>query len=170
MSESAVSSSILERLRDVPMLAGLADDELTALATAMRFRTVRAGETLVTEGAVGDEMYTLVRGQVRVSKHTLDNDEYTVVVQDELGTPIFGELALLDEERRSASIVAVRDCELLVLSRVAFEQFGNAQPRAGLIIMRHLAKGLSGNLRRANEDALLLFEALVNEVRSKTAV
>jgi CRP/FNR family cyclic AMP-dependent transcriptional regulator len=170
MSERNPPSNLLQRLRSVPILAVLADAELAALTALMTQRRANAGETLVAEGEVGDEMLILLQGQVRLTKRTLDDESYTVALHDEGETPIFGEQALLDSDRRAATIEATRACELLVLTRERFERFGDEHPRAGLLLMRQLGRRVSDHLRRANEDTVLLFQALVNEVRSRTAV
>jgi CRP-like cAMP-binding protein len=81
----------------------------------------------------------------------------------------FGELALLDDDRRSATIMARKDCEVLALKREDFERFGDARPDIALIITRGLARLVTRNLRNSNEDVVLLFNALVNEVRSQQA-
>ena len=167
MSRSKVSAKLLKRLRTIPIFEHVQGDELSDVAALMTQRSVPSGYTLVTEGEAGDEMFILLEGRVRISKMTLDQDRYTVAVLDSETTPFFGELALLDQDRRSATIETVEDSELLVLSREDFDRFGDEHPRVGLAIVRALARRVSEHLRHANEDALLLFEALVGEVRSK---
>ncbi len=76
----------------------------------------------------------------------------------------FGELALLDREVRSASVLAETDCEFLVINREDFNQLGEEDPRLGLLVTRAIAKELSKRLRKANQDMVLLFEALVEQV------
>jgi CRP/FNR family transcriptional regulator, cyclic AMP receptor protein len=170
MSASEPTEDIVARLRAVPVFQTLSAEQLASLAAQMATHRLRAGETLVAEGETGDEMFVLLRGRVRIAKRTLDDEQYTVAELGEQDRPFFGELALLDADRRSATIVAVQDSDLLALTRESYERFGNEHPQAGLAMARELAKLVSGHLRRANEDALLLFEALVNEVRSKTSL
>ena len=79
----------------------------------------------------------------------------------------FGELALMDADRRSATIKTIEDCNVLVMSRDNFEELGNRHPDIGLAIMRELAKILSRRFRDTNSDVILLFEALVQEVQSE---
>jgi len=169
MSEAAISKAILARLQTLPIFHTLTPEQTGAVAALMSRRKVHAGATLVSEGELGDEMFILLQGQVRITKTTLDDERYTVAEISEAETPCFGELALLDEDKRSATIEVTQESELLALRRADFEQFGMEHPAAGLLITRELARRVCGYLRRSNRDTLLLFEALVDEVRSKSA-
>lgn len=169
MNEAPAAPPLLDILRDIRVFEDFAGDaeQLAAIAALMTPRQVAAGTTFVHEGEQGDAMFILLRGAVRITKRTLDNEQYTVAEVRGEEHAFFGELALLDAERRSATITAIEDCDLMVLRRESFENFGNAHPRPALLIMRRLAKLVSGRLRSTNDDVVLLFEALVNEVRSR---
>ena len=80
---------------------------------------------------------------------------------------MFGELSLLDRVLRSATVVAEADCTLLAIERERFQEFGDRHPRAGLVVTRRLAERLAARLRRANEDIVTLFTALVHEVERR---
>ncbi|MEE8436639.1 MAG: hypothetical protein V3S64_17765 [bacterium] len=54
-----------------------------------------------------------------------------------------------------------------MLKRAEFERFGNEYPDEGIGIIRYLARKMSQELRQSNENSILLFEALVDEVRAK---
>jgi CRP-like cAMP-binding protein len=122
----------------------------------------RAGDIVLEEGSEGDTMLVIVNGRVRVEKKTLHRDSYTVSFL-ETGN-FFGELALLDRDRRSATCVAESDCEFVVIHRSDFVAFGDRHAAAGLAITRRIASRLAERLLRANEDILSLFTALVQEV------
>ena len=161
--------SVLDTLRAIPFFAPVHEDEeaLMALATRMTLRRVTAGAEVVKEGEHGDELFILFRGEVAVFRRTLDDEEYTVALLGAHDQAFFGELALLDQEKRSATIRATQDSEMLVLKRGEFESLGNEFPDAGLAITRSLSRILSGRLRQANDDVILLFEALVKEIRGE---
>ena len=126
---------------------------------------VRAGEVIIREGEEGDCLFVLVEGRVRTEKRTPAGDSWTVRFHERGG--VFGELSLLDRVLRSATVVAEADCTLLVIERERFHEFGDRHPGAGLLVTRRLAERLAARLRRANEDIVTLFTALVNEVERK---
>ena len=74
---------------------------------------------------------------------------------------------MLDREQRSASVVAETQCELLVIDRGSFVAFGNRYPETGLAVTRRIVRNLAERLRRANEDTVTLFTALVHELEEK---
>ena len=140
---------------------------LDDLAAAFEMHRFSAGEVVLREGHEGDTMYVIKKGRVRIEKHTPAQDSYTVTFLDESGTSFFGELALLDRDQRSATVVAETDCEFLVINRERFFAFGDRHPRAGLVITRKIARNLAERLRRANKDIITLFTALVHEVEER---
>ena len=159
-------TSVIERLRRIPLFEGVKDDEgrLTDLAGIVSLRQCKAGDRVITEGEQGDELYVLNKGTVNVLKRTLDNDVYTIVTLSDEEDVFFGELALLDEELRSASVSADTDCEFFVIKRNDFTHLGEKDPKLGLLVTRAIGKALSKRLRKTNEDLITLFEALVGEV------
>ncbi len=164
-----MENEVLEKLRSIPLFQAFhaQDDKLSAIAALMTTRRIPSGGILVAEGETGDELFILGKGEVEISRRTLDNEQYTVAILTDEDNAFFGELALLDEDKRSATISALRDCEVLTLKRDDFERFGNTHPEIALVIMRELAKLVCRRIRNTNEDVILLFEALVNEVRIK---
>lgn len=161
---------IVETLKRVPLFQAFREkeDDLALLAAVMTTRTVRSGSLVVEEGQIGEELFILQRGEVEITKTTLQDEQYTVAVLGDEAHPFFGELALVDADKRSATIRALKPCEVLVLKRKDFEKLGNDHPHLGLSIMRNLAKIISRRFRDTNDDVVLLFEALVKEVSQKT--
>ncbi|MDH4246999.1 MAG: cyclic nucleotide-binding domain-containing protein [Deltaproteobacteria bacterium] len=164
-----MAPGVLDTLRTVPFFEPVHSDEeaLMALATRMTLRRVPTGTEVLKEGEAGDEVFILFRGEVAVLRRTLDAEEYTVALLRAQDQPFFGELALLDEDKRSATIRATQDSEMLVLRRADFESLGDDLPDVGLAITRSLSRILSRRLRQTNDDVLLLFEALVKEIRGE---
>lgn len=150
-----------------PLFEGLEQSALAELSEICRDRVAPPGSVVISEGTSGDVMYLIRSGRVRVEKRTPYNDTYTVSFLGREAGEFFGELALLDREQRSASVVAETECELLVIDRASFEAFGDRHPGAGLVITRRIARNLADRLRRANEDIVTLFTALVHELEEK---
>jgi CRP/FNR family transcriptional regulator, cyclic AMP receptor protein len=150
-------------LRASPLFTALSGQPaLAELAAACELRRAGAGEVVVGEATEGDTMYVITRGRVRVEKRTRYHDTYTVTF---LGPgDFFGEVALLNRDRRSATCVAETESEFVVISRERFLAFGDRHPEAGLAVTRKIAGHLADRLLKANEDIITLFSALVEEV------
>lgn len=157
----------VECLRTSPLFQGLDESALAELSSICQERAAAPGSVVISEGTSGDAMYLIRSGRVRVEKRTPYNDTYTVTFLGHDTGGFFGELALLDREQRSASVVAETQCELLVIDRGSFVAFGNRSPEAGLVITRRIARNLADRLRRANEDTVTLFTALVHELEER---
>ena len=152
-------------LAGCPLFAGLEPDALDHLAEVSSLREVGQGETVIHEGEEGDSLFVIVDGRVRTEKRTPAGDSWTVRFHD-TGS-VFGELSLLDRVLRSATVVAEAKSTFVVIARDRFQAFGDRHPGAGLLVTRRLAERLAARLRRANDDVVTLFSALVNEVERK---
>jgi CRP/FNR family cyclic AMP-dependent transcriptional regulator len=101
---------------------------------------------------------------VRIMKKTLQDEDYTVVILHDHMHIYFGEIALVDNDKRSATVIAETDCELIKLTRKDFLAMAEADPLLGYRIISQIARKISGSLRKMNSDVITLFEALVTEV------
>ena len=159
---SAASRAALDTC---PLFEGLPEEALDELSAGASLRSVRAGETIIREGEEGESLFVIAEGRARTEKRTPSGDPWTVRFYEEGG--VFGELSLLDRVRRSATVVAETEGTLVEIERDRFIDFGDRHPAAGLAVTRRLAERLASSLRRANEDVVTLFSALVNEVERR---
>ena len=114
-------------------------------------RDVAAGETIYREGDVADSMCFLLSGSVSVLL-TIDGNSRTRRLAT-LGPGVaFGEMALLDEGRRSAHVVADRDSVVVELPIAAFGQLGTREPHLARTLYANLARNLSHRVRSANSQ------------------
>ena len=122
-------------------------------------RKVVANETLFAEGERGLEVYLILKGSVRVVGNVdLDGQRTVHPGFSELGEgQVFGELPLFDGEPRSATVVALTDCELAVLDGERLMAFLDAHPDLGYPIFKELILLLVGRLRQANRRIFSLF-------------
>ena len=128
-------------------------------------RRYPAKSTLIHAGDACDTLYYIIKGSVSV---LIEDDDGREIIVAYLNTgDFFGELGLLDSDRRSATVTAETDCEVIVIERDRFLQFGDANPIAGLSVTRRIASNLASRLRRANDDVITLFAALVHEVEER---
>lgn len=100
-------------------------------------RKFPARQVIFYQGDPGREMYVVASGRLRISTISEDGKELSFFILQE--SDIFGELALLDGERRSVTVTTISPCELLVLSQRDFQQLLRNHQRIGLRLLSMLA-------------------------------
>lgn len=109
-----------EFLKSVPILKGMEAYELSSMCDALQTVTYKKDETIVKQGNSGDMFFILEEGECIVNKVYVPNTPPQEVLQYKAGD-YFGELSLLTNEPRAASVIATSDCRLLTLSRKTFK-------------------------------------------------
>jgi len=135
-----------ELLRTVPIFSELTDGDITSLSRLTNRRRYPKDTVVFFENEEGDFFFTIVEGRIKV---TILGDDGREIILSVLGPgDFFGEMALLDNEPRSATAIAVEDSELLSLHRTDFQSVlsDNRSITAALI------KILTARLRRANHQ------------------
>ncbi len=163
-----MSEEITRRLKDFALFKDIAadDQKMRKVADILDQRHIRAGEYIMKQGDEGEELFILISGAVRVCKNTKQNEEYTIADLRSEYQIFFGEMALMDSDVRSASIKVLEDCDVLIMDKDSFTKLGDEHPEIALPITRVIVKRICGNLRNVNNDVILLFDALVNEIQS----
>ncbi len=128
----------------VPLFEGLTPADRSALSRAATVRSYRRGERIVTQGQSGDSFFVLVKGRVAVS--ILSPEGREVVLSTLSAGDYFGEMALLDDAPRSATVTAAERSELAVLTRDAFFDL----LKGNFVLIRALLATFSRRLRHAN--------------------
>jgi CRP-like cAMP-binding protein len=144
-------ADVAEFLRDVRIFQAFSEADRTAVAAALRERTVKKGQILLREGDAGEEMYLVRRGSVVVSKAVTGPVEQVLA---RMGPgDFFGEMSLFDREPRSATIQAEpeADVSLLVLDRTALETLIEADPRAAASFFHALVQVFIERLRNSTD-------------------
>jgi CRP/FNR family transcriptional regulator, cyclic AMP receptor protein len=109
--------------------------ELRARAGTRRFR---AGQALMHEGQVGEELMILIAGRVKVTCTTAEGKE--IVLAFRQPGDLLGELAVLDDRPRSSAVVALEPGEALVLSASEFRAAVRSHPQIALELLRMLSR------------------------------
>jgi CRP-like cAMP-binding protein len=142
------SSELSQVLRGAMLFASLSDTEIEAVAAICRERKLTRGEVLAEQGAPGDEFFVVTQGFLEIS---VAGGESASQVLVNLGRgQIIGEMALLDQGPRSATVRAVSEATVQVIRRVDFEALCDQNTRIGYIVMRDIAADLSFKLRHRN--------------------
>lgn len=133
-------------LQGVPLFSGLDRDAVRALEKLVEVRDVEGGAMMAVRGESADSLFVLVSGKVKV---VLDSEDGREVILSIFRSPgdFFGEMSLLDDAPRSASLVAMEPSRLLLLSRGDFRRHLDASPRTAQRVLTEVAR----RLRRADE-------------------
>ena len=128
-------------LRRVPLFEGLAPEDLQRIAVTCNERSYRAGATLVREGDPGSELFVLMSGMVRVVREQADGTERPIRTY-EAGDHI-GELAVLRDRPRAASVIAEGDIRVLVIDGENLKAILRERPEAAMAMLATLAERIS---------------------------
>jgi CRP-like cAMP-binding protein len=136
----------------------LTNPELQALGIAER-RRVDTGDAIIVEGAEDRRVYLLETGVARVFERVeIDDAKHIQPGLCDLGPgEIFGELSLFESGPRSASVVAVGPCELLVFDAERLSAHFDANPDQGYVVLKGLFSVLNQRLRQADKRVGALF-------------
>ena len=126
-------------LRNVPLLAGLPDDQLEQLVGRVRRVRVPAGSWVMRQGETAHSMYIISTGQLEA----VDVGPPESVIRLMRRGEVIGELALLGQAARTASVRARRDAELLELERESFDELIRSQPGFALGLTHALGERLA---------------------------
>jgi CRP-like cAMP-binding protein len=127
---AAFESAILSGLRQVDFLRDLRDEELRLLVPGVIVQRFGTGESIVREGDDGDSLFIIREGTVEVLAGASDGKQ--VHIRDLAPPAFFGEMALMTGEKRTATICAKSDVELLELNRDSFGELFKNHPETAV--------------------------------------
>src|ERR1043166_4978933 len=129
-----------EVLKSVPLLRRVPEADLRALAPLVRERSHPRGSVILSEGDPGEALFLIRSGQVKVTVVAEDGRE---VILSVLGPGnFFGEMALVDDEPRSAHVIAMEDSTLLQLRREDFRARLRSAPELAISLLCELSRRL----------------------------
>ncbi len=144
MTVAAEEHLTLEALRTVPLFASLSDGAATELRNLLKVRALPAGKLLFRKGDLGDAMYLIEGGSVRIYIIDEDGDEVTLAELEQ--GDFFGEMALVDGKPRTAFAAVTTDASLAELTREDFLAFVRRNPEVALAMV----SAISERLRRTD--------------------
>lgn len=142
--------NVVDVLRRSELCHGLNDEELHLLAGIFHSKQFQAKAVILEEGEPSNDLYIIGRGRVKVvmsSSASPGNKEKIATLRD---NEIYGEFALIDGSTRSASVIAEEDSFCLYADYLDFHRFLEEHEHIGFIIMKNLARILTGKLRKVN--------------------
>jgi CRP/FNR family transcriptional regulator, cyclic AMP receptor protein len=130
-----MGTSPADALRRVPIFAGLSEQDLEGLARRMKERRFSEGSVVTTEGAGAAGFFVIVEGNANV---TVAGEERATLGPGDY----FGEIALIDEGTRSATITAATDLDCYGLTAWEFRPFVEEHPQVAWALLQTLARRL----------------------------
>jgi PPM family protein phosphatase len=149
-SEEFEASTKLDVLRRIPLFAHLTYKEQAAVLAVAELRTYAIGEEIVVEGEPGGDLYLLLRGRVSVYKG--DAPVATLITGSH-----FGEMGLVDDARRSATVRALAPTRVMIIRKTDLINLMRREPVLAVKLLWAFAQALSQRLRQTNAE---LSEAL----------
>jgi len=149
-ASTSVSTSVL---KSVPMFSAFREDQLRALVPVVVRRGVPRGTVLMREGDQVDVLYIVVSGRLKVMMGEADGKEMILGI---IGPgEIFGEMGLIDDGPRSATVIAIEPCELLSVTKRAFKQCLTENVEVALAVLRVVVRRLRQADRKIGSLAML---------------
>lgn len=140
-------------LKAVPLFSSFPEEQLRMLATVVTRKSVPRSTTVMSSGDPTDALYIILSGRLKVMMSDAEGKE---VILSILGSgEFFGEMGLIDDAPRSASVVAIEPCELLVIAKRDFKKCLAENFDMAMAVMRGLVRRLREADRKIGSLALL---------------
>jgi len=140
-------------LKAVPFFTRLNDRELDVVRSVATEKTYPKNAVVLTEGEMGDSLYMIQSGKVKVFIGDEDGREIILKI---LGPgDFFGEMSMIDKQPRSASVTTIEASMFLVLAHAGFERCVEEAPRIGTMVMQILAQRVREADRKIGTLALM---------------
>jgi CRP/FNR family transcriptional regulator, cyclic AMP receptor protein len=150
MAQFALNPNIL---KNVPLFSSFTDQQLAMLLPAVQHRRFPRGAYIIRAGEETDALYIILAGRAKV---LIPDDDGNEVILSVIGpNEFFGEMGLLDDQPRSASVETLEACEMLRISRGAFLNCLRNNFDAAMLIIRNLVKRLREADRKIESLALI---------------
>ena len=147
---TTVSTAVLKA---VPLFASFPEDQLRTLTTMVTRRSAPRSTTIMAGGDATDSLYIVLSGRLKVMMSDSDGKE---VILSILGPgEFFGEMGLIDDEPRSATVVTIEPCELLSIAKRDFKKCLAENFEMAMAVMRGLVRRLREADRKIGSLALL---------------
>jgi CRP-like cAMP-binding protein len=140
----------LTAMKNSSLFEGLSDAEIDSIEPLLEEKRIEEGKTVFVENMVGESLYLIEQGTIKISKMLAEGDEKILVI---LGPDdFFGEMAILEGTPRSATARVAEDACLLSLQRKDFEAFCDNNPKLGLKLMRNIVRTFTRRVRENSEE------------------
>ncbi len=149
---SAQKQDQASTLSNFPAFAALSKKEINLISNIIHNRHYLAGEYIFCQGDPGIGLYILIEGEVEISY--ADEKGNCLRFASFSKGDFFGELALVDGEKRNASAIAKTDIKLAIIFKPDLDEFIEKFPKPGIRIMQGISRIVTTRLRKLDEDFL----------------
>lgn len=154
--ENNLKELIYEVKEDLKIFHLLNKEEMEQIVPYFKIIHCPVGTTLFNEGDPGDFIGFITSGKLEVKKQTEFKGRQIVLALLSKGSFV-GELSMIDEQPRSATVVALEDSELVILRRGALDSLMQRYPYTGIKVLKGLNRILSIRLRKAVDRLAVIF-------------
>ena len=144
------TTELAASLKAIPLFKNLSKRDLSNLIGIIHDRNYLAGEYIFYQGDPGIGLYLIRDGEVSINRTNDKGEEINLATF--IKGDFFGELALVDGEKRSASAIANIDTRLSVIFKPDLDEFIEKYPKKGIKILQGIAEIAAVRLRTLNED------------------
>ena len=144
----------------------LSDDEINEVLPYFNEKEIKKDEYIVKEGEYSEKAFVLVEGEVLVIKETIYKDDYIVTEIKAKGDEFFGEVNLIDRGLVTSTIKAKNNCKILEITHNEFINLIEQKPKIATKLLWIIAYDITKHLRKADNDVITLFNALVEVVEN----
>lgn len=148
---------VTELLRSVAIFKDLDTGELARVAEVCREQTFAGGEYIFREGEVGNRLFLIVEGEVRISRDVPGSGEEALAILKP--GAMFGEMAVFDRSERSTDAISNGGTKVITIARSDFELLLDFNRELAYKVLWAMVRMLSGRLRSTN-DSLRTFLAM----------
>lgn len=134
-------------LRQIPLFSGLDDYALERLVAMSAEISLQPGELLIREGEIGDAMYIILDGSLQIRKRARDGE---IVLAERGAGEVIGEMSVLDQAPRVASVIALTPVRALAIDQEMFMALLDWSPTAARAILRTFAQRIRSTQARFN--------------------
>lgn len=148
------ANSLITELKDVKLISSLSEDELLKLANLGRSLTFEPHSNIIIEGEMSWGLYIILEGVVGIFKTNKLTGESYDIGQLSKGS-FFGEMSLVDNNPRSATVKSLTTCTLFYLDKEVFDQFISQSKETQIKFYDNCIKILVGRLRELDDNYVI---------------
>ncbi len=152
-------TDLQKSLQSIPLFQELSKKDIALLMNIIHNRNYLPGEYIFYQGDPGIGLYIIREGSVEIYREDEKGEEKIKLATFEKGD-FFGELAMVDGEKRSASAIAASDTRVAVIFKPDLDEFIEKYPKKGIRILQGIAQIIATRLRALNEE----YFSLLNKI------